>query len=54
MSPSLDAMTTPFSLSVLTATKGNASKRLVPDAHGRPVKDQTHSLSIAAGSIAHV
>ena len=31
MSPALDARTTPFSLSVLTATKGNASKRLVPD-----------------------
>jgi hypothetical protein len=54
MSPALDALTTPFSLSVLTATKGNASKRLVPDAHGHPVKDQTHSLSIAAGHIEHV
>jgi hypothetical protein len=31
MSPALDALTTPFSLSILTVTRGNASKRLVPE-----------------------
>jgi hypothetical protein len=50
----LDALTTPFSVSILTATKGNASKRLVPDDQGRPVKDPAHSVSIAAGRIEHV
>jgi hypothetical protein len=54
MSPALDALTTPFSLSILTATRGNASKRLVPDAYGRPVKDPAHSLNIAAGRLEHV
>src|SRR6266567_2004310 len=54
MSPALDALTTPFSLSVLTVTKGNASKRLIPDAHGRPIRDPAHSLGIRAGRIEHV
>src|SRR5262249_16694852 len=54
MSAALDATTTPFSLSVLTATKGHASKKLVPDAHGRPVRDPAHSLAIAAGRIEHI
>jgi hypothetical protein len=54
MSLVLDAVTAPFSLSVLTATKGNASKRLIPDAYGRPVSAPAHSLGIAAGRIEHV
>ena len=54
MSLPLDATTTPFSLSVLTATKGHASKRLVPDAHGSPIRDPAHSLSIAAGRLEHL
>ena len=41
----LDALTAQFSLSVLTATKGNASKKLVPDAHGRPMRDLEHHLA---------
>jgi hypothetical protein len=48
MVQTLNATTTQFSLSLLTATKGNVSKRLVPDVHGRPIKDPTRSLSIAA------
>ncbi len=43
--------TTPFWLSVVTATKGNATKRIVPDAHGQPVKDEKHSLGISRGQI---
>lgn len=54
MSTTRDALTTPFSLSVLTATKGNASKRLIPDAHGRPIRDPAHSLGISGGGIEHV
>jgi hypothetical protein len=50
----LDALTTPLSLSLLTATRGNASKRLIADANGHPVKDPAHSLSIAAGYVEHV
>jgi hypothetical protein len=49
-----DALTTPFSLSVLTTSKGNASKRLVPDAHGKPTRDPAHHLGISAGRLAHV
>src|SRR5438874_3241963 len=54
MTTLLDATTVPFSLSVLTATKGHASKRLVPDAHGKPVRDPGHTLGISAGRVEHV
>src|SRR5262245_50817224 len=54
MSPALDALTTPFSLRVLTATKGNASKRLVPDVAGKPIRDPAHRLGISAGRLEHV
>jgi hypothetical protein len=54
MTAVLDAITTPFSLSVLTAARGNASKRLIPDAHGHPVRDPAHSLGISAGHMKHV
>jgi len=50
----LDAATTPFSLTLLTATKGNASKRLVPDGNSHPVKDPEHRLSISAGWVEHI
>src|SRR5207249_7254388 len=54
MTADLDATTVPVSLSLLTATTGHASKRLIPDAWGRPVKDPGHRLSIAAGTVEHV
>jgi hypothetical protein len=54
MSLALNALTTPFSVSALTATTGNPSKRFISDAHGRPIKDPHHSLSIVAGYIEHV
>jgi hypothetical protein len=54
MNRHLDALTTPFSLSVLTATKGNPSKRLVPDANGKPIRDLAYALGIAAGRVEHV
>lgn len=54
MSMRLDATTALFSLSLLTATRGNASKRLVDDGEGRPIKDQRHSLSISTGVVKHV
>ena len=47
------ATTAPFSLSVLTVIKGNASKQLVVGANGRPIKGQG-SLAIATGMIEHV
>ena len=43
-----NALTTPFSLSVLTVTSGAASKRLIAGADNRPIKD-AGSLAIAAG-----
>ena len=49
-----DALTTPVSFTVLTASKGNASKRLIADAHGRPAPDPAHSLWIAEGHVEHV
>ena len=49
-----DAATTPVSLSLLTATRGNASKRLVPDAHGHPIRDPEHHLGISAGRVEHL
>jgi hypothetical protein len=55
MSSPLDALTTAFSLGVLTATKGNTTKRLIPAwSDKRPVKDPAHSLSISAGRVEHV
>jgi hypothetical protein len=50
----LDATTTLFSLSVLTATKGNASKRLIPAwVDNCPIKDPTHTLGISTGCVEH-
>src|SRR5712692_1561459 len=54
MRAAIYASTTSFSLSLLTATTGNASKRLVPDANNRPIRDPEHSLGISAGRIQHV
>src|SRR2546422_5912164 len=55
MSLSLDALSTSFSLSVLTATKGNASKRLIPAwSDNRPIKDPAHTQGISAGHVEHV
>ena len=47
------ALTMPFSLSVLTVTKGHASKQLLAGANGLPIKGQG-SLAISAGMIEHV
>jgi putative DNA primase/helicase len=47
------ARTTRFSLSVLTVTKGNASKQLLVGANGQPIKGQG-SLAITAGMLEHV
>jgi hypothetical protein len=49
-----NALTVPVSLSILTATQGHASKRLIPDAQGAPIRDPAHSLGISAGRLAHV
>src|SRR5215475_9939721 len=48
-----DALTTPFSLSVLTATKGHASKTIIAGANGQPIKN-ADSLAIWAGMLEHV
>ena len=53
----VDALTTPVSLTVLTAARGrgNASKRLIPAwSDGRPIRDPAHSLGISAGRVEHV
>ena len=47
------ATTTPFSLSVLTVTRGNASKQLLAGANGHPIKGQG-SLAITAGMLERV
>ena len=54
MSAALDALTMPFPLSVITVTRGHATKRLVPDAHGKPIRDPAHRLGISAGRLEHV
>ena len=46
------ALDTPFSVSVLTVTKGHASKQLLVGAEGRPIKGEG-SLAIARGVIEH-
>src|SRR5262245_58441652 len=52
----LDATTTPFSLSLLTATKGEVAKRLFSsfDPMAPPIRDPHQRLGIAAGSVEHV
>ena len=47
------ATTTPFSLSVLTVTTGNASKRIIAGANGHPIKGRG-DLAITAGMLEHV
>jgi len=49
----VSAVDVPFSLSVLTATRGNASKALIAGAHGLPIKG-TSDLGITRGQIEHV
>jgi hypothetical protein len=51
--PSCGATSAPFSLSVITVTKGNASKQILAGANGLPIKGQG-SLAISAGMIEHV
>ena len=53
VTPIGDALTALFSLSVLTATKGNASKTIIAGAHGQPIKN-AKSLAIWAGMLEHV
>ncbi|MFO1352331.1 MAG: phage/plasmid primase, P4 family [Gammaproteobacteria bacterium] len=47
----MSALDQQFSLSLLTATSGRATKRIVADAQGRPVKDVSASLGISAGRV---
>jgi hypothetical protein len=54
MSTSLDATTTPFSLSLLTSTRHNASKKLIADHDNRPQSDPAHRLGITTGTLEHV
>jgi hypothetical protein len=49
----VSALDIPFSVSVLTATRGNASKALIAGAHGLPIKG-TGDLGITRGQIEHV
>ena len=55
MTTPLDALTAPVSLTLLTATKGHASKKLIPAwTDDAPVVDPAHSLWIAEGHVEHV
>ena len=51
-----DALTTPFALSVVTVApgKGHATKRMIADAQGRPIKDPQRALWIAGGTLERV
>jgi hypothetical protein len=53
MSTETSAVTAPFSVSRLTAEKGNASKAIIPDTDGLPIKG-TGDLGITRGRIEHV
>src|SRR5262245_27010564 len=56
MSSPPDATSMPFALSVVTVApgRGHPTKRLIPDAEGRPIADPEHGLWIARGSVQHV
>ncbi|MCB1716376.1 MAG: hypothetical protein KDK05_14725, partial [Candidatus Competibacteraceae bacterium] len=41
----------PFQLSLITASHGNATKRIIADSNGQPIKDTRHSLGIYAGTV---
>jgi hypothetical protein len=55
-SPPTDPRTTPFALSVVTVAKGqgHATKKIIPDAQGRPIKDPQRGLWIASGALERV
>jgi hypothetical protein len=52
----MNALTAPVDLSVITVTPGQgyATKRLVPDAEGRPMTDKSRGLWIAGGRVQRV
>ena len=54
MTAPLDATNAPFSLSLLTVSKGNASKRLIDNGQGIPMTDPGQSLWIAEGRVTHL
>ena len=54
MTAPLDATTAPFSLSLLTISKGNASKRLIDNGQGIPMTDPGQGLWIAEGWVTHL
>lgn len=41
----------PFQLSLITASHGNATKRIIADDNGQPIKDTEYSLGIYAGTV---
>ncbi|MCB1806765.1 MAG: hypothetical protein KDJ99_16935, partial [Candidatus Competibacteraceae bacterium] len=45
------AESAPFQLALITATLGNATKRIIADSNGQPIKDTRHSLGISAGTV---
>lgn len=49
-----DALTTPFELSLVTATTGHVTKRLIAKADGTPTRDPNHTLGVSAGRVEHV
>ncbi|MCB1717304.1 MAG: hypothetical protein KDK05_19435, partial [Candidatus Competibacteraceae bacterium] len=53
--PSLDlnhsAESAHFQLSLITASHGNATKRIIADSSGQPIKDIRHSLGIYGGTV---
>jgi phage/plasmid-associated DNA primase len=49
-----DALSVPVSLTLLTVTNGNASKRLKAGKNGLPMPDPKHSLGISTGRVEHL
>ncbi len=49
-----NALTTPFALTLVTATKGHVTKKLVADVNGQPSKDPAWTLGVSAGRVEHV
>ena len=47
----MSALAAPFYLSLITATRGNATKRIIADSSGQPIKDTRHSLGIYDGTV---
>lgn len=51
LTPTQSAESAHFQLSLITASSGNATKRIIADSNGQPIKDTRHSLGIYGGNV---